>query len=113
MLNSFFRLGFGRNSWTVYEIYPQSDMPHLTQIAHLSFNHVDNRYLLPGKVIWYRRSEEGMVFRVWDYRVNHSTSFSLRVGIAYSVADYSAGVIQGMRQIEVHFTPPKALEFAS
>ena len=83
-------------------------MPHLTQIAHLSFNHVDNLYLLPGKVIWYGRSLEGIVFRVWDYRVNHSTSFSLRVGIAYSV-----GVVQGMRQIEVHFTPPKALKFAS
>ena len=113
MLNSYFRLGFGTKNWTVYEIYPQSDMPHLTQIAHLAFDSVDNLYLLPGKVIWYGRSLEGIDFCVWDYRVNHSTSLSLRVGIAYSVADYSAGVFQRMRQIEVHFTPPKALEFAS
>ena len=100
MLNLFFR--FGKNSWSVYEIYPQSDMPHLTQIAHLDFECIDNLYLLPGKVIWYDKSPERIVFRIWDYRVNHSTSFS--VDIAYSVDAFQC-------RLEVHFTPLKALKF--
>ena len=96
MLNLFFR--FGKNSWSVYEIYPQSDMPHLTQIAHLDFECIDNLYLLPGKVIWYGISLKGIVFRVWDYRVNHSTSFSLDIPQGFD------------SRPEVHFTFPKALK---
>ena len=77
MLNWYFR-----ESCTVYEIYPQSETPHLTQIAYLAFIPSVFRlaFLLPGTVIWpeaYYR--DTIVFRVWDCRLNHSISFSAAV----------------------------------
>ena len=75
-------------------------MPHLTQIALLDFESTDNLYLLPGKVIWYGISslKKEIVFRVWDFRVNHSTSFS------FDFSDVS------LSRPEVHFTLPKSAE---
>ena len=75
-MNSFFRF-----DCSVYEIYPQSEMPHLTQIAHLDFDptKVPSAHLLPDSVIWYDFYERRVVFRVWDYRMNHSMSFSVDV----------------------------------
>ena len=75
-------------------------MPHLTQIALLDFESTDNLYLLPGKVIWYGISslKKEIVFRVWDFRVNHSTSFSR----TYPLVD--------PKYISLF---PKALKFAS
>jgi len=68
-------------SCSVYEIYPQSKTPHVTQIAHLDFNtsEVPLADLLPGVVIWYSFYRDRIVFRVWDYRLNHSISFSANV----------------------------------
>ena len=62
---------------SVYEIYPQSETPQLIQIAHLDFDPSMDppARLLPDKVIWYGFYEDKMVFRVWDFRVNHSISF--------------------------------------
>ena len=75
MVNSFFR--FGKSS--IYKIYPQSETPHLTEIAHLDFSIAMDSYLLPGKAVWYGfyHSDDEIVFRVWNYRlaVNHSISF--------------------------------------
>jgi len=71
-----------RKNCSVYEIYPQSETPHLTQIANLDFD-PSQRYLaaflLPGTVIWYTFYGNRIVFRVWDYRLNHSISFSVSV----------------------------------
>ena len=77
-------------------------MPHLTQIAHLDFECTNDFYLLPGKVIWYGFSLKGIVFRVWDYRVNHSTSFSLD----FDNSDVS------LSRPEVHLTLSKTPKFA-
>ena len=72
MMKSFFR-----KTSSVYEIYPQSETPHLTRIAHLDFNCPYTTYLLPGIVIWHDFDMGRSVFWVWDYRLNHSTSFSV------------------------------------
>ncbi|KAF8801990.1 hypothetical protein BYT27DRAFT_7173545 [Phlegmacium glaucopus] len=61
---------------SVYEIYPQSETPQLTRIAHLNFSGDLSACLLPDKVIWYGLYEDKIVVRVWDFRRNHSTSFS-------------------------------------
>jgi hypothetical protein len=72
-----------RKKHSVYEIYPQNETPHLTQIAHVDFNFESTMdlYLLPGKVMWYEFQDKKIVFRVWDYRLplNRSISFSLDV----------------------------------
>ena len=78
-MNSFFRY---RNCF-VYEIYPQSETPHLTKIAHLDFGPTEYPLtcLLPGLVIWFTFHEDRIVFMVWDYRLNHSISFSVDVHV--------------------------------
>ena len=75
---------FSRSSCSVYEIYPQSETPHITQIAHL--DDLDPSvyppdYLLPDTVIWcgINRDKDQTIFRVWDYRLNHSISFAVDV----------------------------------
>ena len=85
----------GRNC-TVYEIYPESETPNLTQIAHLDFDPSESEgfqvCLLPGTAIWHVLYDDTIVFRVWDYQLNHSISFSVDV-----VADYFAS------DLEVYF----------
>ena len=98
MVNSFFRRCF------VYEIYPQSETPHLTQIAHLDFNPIEDSsvHLLPGRVIWYDLHKDRVVFRVWDYRLNHSISFSVDVEVErYDI------------ELEVYLILSKVLKLAS
>ena len=77
MVNLFFRY----QNCAVYEIYPESKSPHLTLIGHLDFDPTKDpsAYLLPGKVIWYGFYEDRIIFRVWDYRLNHSISFCAEV----------------------------------
>ena len=77
IVNSFFRFEY----CVVYEIYPQSETPHLTQIAHLDFDFSVDLYLLPGKVIWYDIDDDMIVFRIWNYRLapDHSISFSIHL----------------------------------
>ena len=74
---------FFRENCFVYEIYPQSETPHLTQIAHLDLKpFMDLRpLLLPDTVIWfgYSRVKHNSVFRIWDYQLNHSIYFSIDV----------------------------------
>ena len=67
---------FLRNECYVYELYPQSETPRLTQIAHLDFDYPMKAYLLPGTVIWLYFVIDRIILRVWDYRLNHSISFS-------------------------------------
>ena len=73
-----------RTNCSVYESYPQSETPHITQIAHLDDldPSVDPPvYLLPDTVIWcgLNRDKDQTVFRVWDYRLNHSINFAVDV----------------------------------
>ena len=78
MFNLFFRY----EDCTVYEIYPQSETPHLIQVAHLDIDSsVKLSVLVSGTVIWYNfyEYEDRIVFRVWDYRLNHSIKFSVDV----------------------------------
>ena len=69
----------------VYEIYPQSETPHLTKIAHLDVGPARGEdvpvHLLPGTVIWFDFHNDKVVCRVWDYRLNHSISFSVDVDV--------------------------------
>ena len=74
MVNPFFR-----KNCSVYEIYPQNDTPHLSKVAHLY--PTPPAFLLPGTVIWYGFYGDRIVFRVWDYRLNHSISFSVDVDV--------------------------------
>ena len=103
MVNSF----FSHQNCYVYEIYPQSKTPHLTQIAYLDFNDRSKyspAYLLPGTVVWYSFYENRIVFRVWDYRLNHSISFSVDVTVD----------VDGIESdLEVYFILSEALKLAS
>ena len=67
-----------RKNCYVYEIYPQSPIPQLTQIAHLDLNSARHPLvdLLPNRVVLYDHYKDRIIFRVWDYRLNHSTCFS-------------------------------------
>ena len=89
---------------SVYEIYPQNETPHLNQIAHLGFDPSKDplAQLLPGTVIWSGLYEDRIVFRVWDYRLNHSISFSVDVDVEKFDFD-----------VEVYFIFSKALKLAS
>jgi hypothetical protein len=64
--------------FSVYEIYPQSETPQLTQVAHLNVcgPAISEPHLLPNKVVWHTYYQDRIVFTVWDYRLNHSTTFS-------------------------------------
>ena len=88
---------------SVYEFYPQSETPHLTKIAHLDFNpSEDPAYLLlPDIVIWYF-FHDNCVFWIWDYRLNHSISFSVDVDVVNS------NIV-----LKVYFIFSKALKLAS
>ena len=95
MVNSF----FFRQTCSVYEIYPQTETPRLTRIAYLDVHSPPEVYLLPGTVIWRGPLMGRAVFWVWDYRLNHSISFS--------VVEYFGF------QSEVYFILSKALKLAS
>ena len=89
----------GKNC-SVYEIYPQSESPHLSQIAHLDIDLSKpfQVYLLPGTVVMYEFYVDRIVYRVWDYRLNHSISFA---------------VDKFERSLGVYFILSKALKLAS
>jgi hypothetical protein len=88
MVNLFFR-----TNCSFYEIYPQSETPQITQIAHLDLDPSMDLplavHLLPDTLIWFGVNEEvneemnQIIFRVWDYRLNHSISFAVDVVEVY------------------------------
>ena len=65
----------------VYEIHPRSETPQFTLIraTHPPF-YKNGARLLPNKVVWYSIHRCRTVFVVWDYRLNHSISFSVNHG---------------------------------
>ena len=89
-----------RETCSVYEIYPQSETPRLTRIAHLVvFDPPLCAFLLPGTVIWCYSVMDRIVLRVWDYRLNHSIGFSVVDNFDYNP--------------EVYFIPSKEPKLAS
>ena len=81
MVKLFFR--YTHENCTIFEIYPEDETPNLTQIAHIDLdpNKVHRVCLLPGIVIWHSLYKDRIVFRVWDYQLNHSISFSVDVDV--------------------------------
>jgi hypothetical protein len=81
---------FFRSYCSVYEIYPQSETPRITQIAHLDLDPSKDHpvHLLPHMLIWFGlngdKDQTVTVFRVWDYRLNHSKSFTVDVFEEYN-----------------------------
>ena len=79
---------FSSDYLSIFEIYPQSEIPMLTKIAHLDwFTYMEDLggshlHLLPDTLIRethiFRKNRT--VFRVVDYRTNYSTCFSVNVG---------------------------------
>ena len=61
----------------IFEIYPQSEVPLLTEIGHVDlFSEEEAAHLLPDIVICRRDVDDRIVFRVVNYRTNYSTCFS-------------------------------------
>ena len=74
---------FSADRLSIFEIYPQSEMPLLNQIAHLDWvsSEEDPAHLLPDILICRIFQTDKIVFRVVNYRTNHSTSFSANVDV--------------------------------
>ena len=74
----------------IYEIYPQSETPQLTKIALIDNTHLDvvDGYLLPDKLIWFNLDTDKIIFRVWDYRLNASVSFTSICGNSIATSKY-------------------------
>ena len=64
----------------LYEIYPQSETPLLTQIAHLDCNKIPVQLLTDSLIFWDFRDDTA-IFRVWDYRANYSTCFAADINL--------------------------------
>ena len=89
-----------RETCSIYEIYPQSETPRLTRIAHLVvFEPPIRAYLLLGTVIWRYSVMDKIVLKVWDYQLNHSITFSVVNNFVYTP--------------EVYFILSKGLKLAS
>ena len=71
---------FSSEQLSIFEIYPQSEMPLLTKIAHLDLLSVRNPvHLLPDTLICRGSRADGIEFRVVNYRTNFSTCFTADV----------------------------------
>ena len=101
MVNSYFR-----DKCFFYEVYPQSETPHLvTQIAYLDFS--PSRvpplaFLLPVTAIWWKACGDRFIFRVWDYRLNYSTSFSVDVDVDTKFK-HNVEVFHSFQSTEINF----------
>ena len=76
---------FSSDFVSIFEIYPQSEIPLLTKIAHLdwfsSMEDLGGFHLLPDTLIraCHISRKNRILFRVVDYRTNYSTCFSVNV----------------------------------
>ena len=63
---------------SIFEIYPQSEIPLLTEIAHLDLISSEecSGHILPNILITFLVHDDSVDFRVVDYRTNYSTCFS-------------------------------------
>ena len=94
---------FSYKHLSIFEIYPQSEIPLLTQIAHLKWNPFEEVlvHFLPDTLIC-RIRDDKTVFKVVNFRTNYSTCFTADVDTKKSC--YSA---------KVFFVLSKILELAS
>ena len=93
------------NLLSVFEIYPQSEIPRITQVACLDyFPSEDLAYLLPNAVLCGVFYEDRIVFRVVDFRTKYSASFS---------ADVDVKRIGSKSDFEVFFILFKTLKLVS
>ena len=76
-------LSFSSDHLSIFEIYPQSEIPVLTQFAHLDWTSSEESpsHLLPNTLIRSVRYDDRIVFKVVDYRTNYSTCFSADVDV--------------------------------
>ena len=74
---------FSHKHCAVYKIYPQSETPQLTLISYLPIGPRVQPpvFLLHNRVVWYTLYDDRIVFRVWDYELNHSISFSTEMDV--------------------------------
>ena len=74
---------FSGDYFSIFEIYPQSEIPQLTQIAHLDWFSEEEvpGHLLPDTLICHVFRKDRIVFRVVDYRTDYSTCFSMDVDV--------------------------------
>ena len=90
----------------IFEIYPQSEIPLLTEIGHIVlFSEAREKvaHVLPDTVIFRHDVDDRIVFRIVDYRTNYSTSFSTD----------SEDDINKIGSVKVFFVPSKTLNLAS
>jgi len=87
---------YSNDHLSIFEIFPQSEIPQLTQIAHLDWfpPEEDPVHLLSDTLICRVFYEDRIVFRVVDYRTNFSTTFSVDVdvkkfGFKYNVETFA------------------------
>ena len=68
---------------SIFEIYPQSEIPLLTPIAHFDLLHPREipAHLLPDTLICRIIHNDRIDFKVVDYRTNYSTRFSAEVNV--------------------------------
>ena len=65
--------------FTVFEIYPQNEIPLITQTARFTDSKEYPTHLLPNILICEKSHASGMIFKVVDYRTNYSTRFIANV----------------------------------
>jgi hypothetical protein len=66
---------------SIFEIYPKSERPLLTEIAHIDWDAPDEQptHLLPNTLVCRDVHDDRIVFRIVNYRTNYSTRFSADV----------------------------------
>ena len=73
---------FSDDALSIFEIYPKSERPLLTEIAHIDWDPSDKEHLahlLPETVVYRVIHDDRIVFRIVNYRTNYSTCFSADV----------------------------------
>jgi hypothetical protein len=66
---------------SIFEIYPKSERPLLTEMAHIDWSEEQPVHLLPDTVVCRKIYDDRIVFRIVNYRMNYSTRFSADVEV--------------------------------
>jgi hypothetical protein len=72
---------FSDDTLSIFEIYPKSERPLLTEIAYIDWDDPEEQpaHLLPDTVVYRVIHDDRIVFRIVNYRTNYSTRFSADV----------------------------------
>ena len=101
IFNPFFR----SDDFSIFEIYPQNEIPLLTRIAHLDFFLGEYpAHLLPDTLICPILHEDKIAFRVVDYRTNYSICISTNINVEN---------VESELDIKVFFVLSKTLKLVS